>query len=173
MLAGAAVLSTRSVVNRAETQRHRWGTTAVVAVMAADVDAGSVVAASDVALRSFPVALVPPLASSTVNELVGLRAVSGLRRGDLVIAPRLVRGRSSVTAQLSSDERAVAIALGPVHAPMSVGDLVELVPTAGRAVPGTVLAVQDDSVTVAVPSADSAALATAGLAGRVAVIIRP
>ena len=145
----------------------------MVAVMVADVDAGSIVGPSDVAMRSFPFAVVPPLASSSLGAVVGQRAVSALRRGDLVIAPRLVHGRSRVTAQLASDERAVAFAVGPVHVPLTAGDGVELVAPGARPVNGTVLVVDDDSVTVAVASLDSTALANAGLAGRVAVVIRP
>jgi pilus assembly protein CpaB len=185
-LAGVSAHEIASAVARAEAARAAWGESQTVLVAQHRLEFGDVVGASDVATESWPAAVVPRGAGNGPDDVVGRTVVEVVEPGEAVLTSRLAPdGLHGVTALVPSGWRALAVPLGSAPLPLSVGDHVDLV----AAVDGTtddasrspafvladnalVLAVDGQSVTVAVPADDSPRVALGIVTGSVVPALR-
>lgn len=152
-----------TVVTRADRARLAWGTSQQVLVAARDLAPGHELQATDVALVSRPLSMIPGAALTELPE--GTVVQAQVLKGEVVVAERLApAGLTGVAAMLPPGTRAVAIPTEPGMAPpLTVGDhvdvLVALAPeSAGDGPPGfavatgaLVVAIDEAAVTVAVP----------------------
>ena len=154
----AALLTAAFVYSRAagaEHARQRWGTARSVVVAVRDLPAGHRVEPGDVRRRSWPAALVPAGALSSLDD--GVVVAAPVVAGEPVVRSRLGRARAGpVAAALAPGRRAVTLPVGDAPPPVAVGDRVDLV-AAGSAMAAqvvargaTVVAVQERAVVVAV-----------------------
>ena len=165
--------------------RAEWGETVTVAVVARDLRAGHVVAATDISVEPRPRAVVPE--GALAGDAVGRTVVTPIFGGEVVVAERLAPdGLTGVAALLPAGHRAVAVpvdgALGAASPAVRVGDRVDILATfdvgdEGEAPAGTVaeavtvVAVDDATVTVAVRRDDAPRVAFAAARGTVALAI--
>ena len=182
-LALAVGWASASVVASARDEGRSWGRRRRVAVAVRSVAEGSAITAADLALRSLPVALIPPGAIGSVTGLVGRIARSPLFAGQALVHEQIAGPRLSATRVLiGRGRRGVAIASGDARPPLRVGDRVDVI--AGRGVgdgPGPVgvvatnaevVAVADRSVTVAVADHDAVTVADAMSSGPLLFALR-
>jgi Flp pilus assembly protein CpaB len=162
-LAVAVAVTSARLVNRAAAARSEWGETVAVVVITRAVDAGRPIGESDVERRDLPRAVVPDAA--VTHSPVGRLAIVDLFPGEVLVARRLAPdGLRGPAALLPPGSRALAVPTGPGTPPLAVGDAVEVLASGGEpsASPmGRVVAVDESSVTVAVPAADAPAVAFA------------
>jgi Flp pilus assembly protein CpaB len=162
----------------AEAARRSWGETRLVMVATRPLPAGRVIATGDVTPRQWPAALVPPgaLTEMPVGRTVTTPVMEGEALNALRVAPDGVGGAGAL---LGGNRRAVAVPTGPGRLALAVGDRIDLVAIGadGRpavvGVDGEVLAVAEDTVTVAVGAGDGPAVAAAVAAGEVTPLLRP
>jgi pilus assembly protein CpaB len=154
----AALLTAAFVYSRAagaEHARQRWGTARSVVVAVRDLPAGHRVEPGDVRRQSWPAALVPTGALSSLDD--GVVVAAPVVAGEPVVRSRLGRARAGpVAAALAPGRRAVTLPVGDAPPPVAVGDRVDLV-AAGSAMAAqvvargaAVVAVQERAVVVAV-----------------------
>lgn len=162
-----------SLVARAEDVRREWGTTVEVLVARRSLAAGQPVRSRDVELVARPVALVPTSAVRSLPQ--GAVARAAVAAGEVIVAERLAPvGLRGVAAMLPAGTRAMAVPVEPGSTPpLTPGDRVEVIvalppESAGSGAPGfallsdaLVVAVDEASVTVAVPRASAPRLAVA------------
>lgn len=157
---------TAASIRAADAAAARYGRTASVFVTRNAVRAGDTLSASDVERRRVPLSLLP--AAEPAARAAGRVATADLLGGEVVVEERL--GTSLVPV----DWRAVAVTpprAGGAHPPLGPGDVVDVVDVGAEQ--GAVVArdaivvsvTKDGIVTVAVPSADLAAVAYAAAGG--------
>ena len=188
IVATVVVLAAVGVLQRARAiaadAEHRWGDTHVVVVARHDIAIGASIGDDAVELQSWPSGLVPSGAVDTLP--VGRVAIAAIGRGEAIVAARLgPDGLRGLAALVPDGWRALAIPVAPSVITLSVGDHVDLI--AGFDVGGTatarapslivahdaiVVAVDEQRVTVAVPSDDAERVALAIVAGTVVPALR-
>ncbi len=161
----------------AQAERDRWGSTRHVLVARHRLDAGDVVHAGDVEDDAWPVAVVPPDAVGADDVVVGRTVVGTVAQGEAVLGSRLApAGLHGVAALVPIGWRALAVPVGPAVVRLAVGDRIDLVaavdgsgkidadhpPSFVLAANALVVAVDEQSVTVAVP-ADAAPRVALGI----------
>jgi Flp pilus assembly protein CpaB len=185
-LAGITAHAISSAAGSAEAARAAWGQAHPVLVARHRLEIGHVLDAEDVAPDSWPAAIVPRGAVPAADSAVGRTVVDEIEPGEAVLAGRLAPdGLQGVAALVPLGWRALAIPAGPSALPLAVGDRVDLV----AAVDGTdatasespsfvladnalVVAVHDQSVTVAVRADDAPRVALAIVTGSVVPALR-
>ena len=182
-LALAVGWASASVVASARDEGRSWGRRRRVAVAVRPVAEGSAITAADLALRSLPVALIPPGAIGSVTGLVGRIARSPLFTGQALVHEQIAGRRLSATRVLiGRGRRGVAIATGDARPPLRVGDRVDVIAAHGAgdgpgpvgvvAMNAEVVAVADRSVTVAVADHDAVMVADAMGSGPLLLALR-
>jgi Flp pilus assembly protein CpaB len=165
-------------VRGAEAARHSWGSERTVMVAAHPLAAGAVLGADDLVTRHWPAAVVAPgaLSEAPVGRTLTGAVAAGEALNDVRLAPV---GASGTGALLEPGMRAVAVPTTTGRLALSVGDRVELVavgPTGGAQVvagDGTVLSVDEESITVAVEEGNGPEVAAAVAAGSVTPLLMP
>jgi len=167
---------------RADAARRAWGTTEPVLVARRHLSTGDEIEAADVAVRAWPVGLLPDGAvTGTVDAVVGRTVVARIEPGEVVVTSRLAPdGLHGVAALVPLGWRAIAIPTGAGTVALAVGDRVDLVAAVDESRPAAVLAsdalvvdVSEQAITVAVPAADAPAVAFGVAAGTVLPALRP
>ena len=173
---GAVAVEGARIGADADAERDSWGTSVDVVVVRRAVAAGDTIRGGDVEVDAWPAALVPDDALQAVPDAAV--ASAALVPGEALVASRVApAGMGPVAARVPDGWRAVAVptsasGLGPPAPPLVVGDRVDLLAPAPVAVDAVVVAVDDSSVTVAVPAADAPAIADALAATVVTVVLR-
>lgn len=163
---GLALWSASSSV---DTERRRWGDTTTVLVALRPLTPGDMITAADVRLDQWPVALAPPGAAPSLDEIALVRQQVGpgevLTTHDL--SPRVGPG-----GLLPRGSRAVAIPVGDdLRAALAVGDVVEVV-VAGTAVgSGPIVAIGLTTAMIGLPATAAAGVADGVLLGTVTVTL--
>ena len=170
-------------VGRAGAQAARFGRLRPVVTATASLEAGAVVHAGDVAVRSVPAAFLPDGAIGSTSAAVGRTVVVPLFRGAAVVAANLAPdGVSGVAALLPAGTRAVAVPTGVESVPLRRGDRVDVLatfdpPPAGEeptfpvAEAALVVDVGTDAATVAVAPEEARRVAYAVAAGLVTLAV--
>jgi pilus assembly protein CpaB len=175
----AALLTGAFVYSRAagaQEARQRWGTARSIVVAVRDLPAGHRVGPGDVRRRSWPAALVPAGALSSLDD--GVVVAEPVVAGEPVVRSRLGRARAGpIAATLAPGRRAVALPVGDAPPPVAVGDQVDLV-AAGSALAAqvvargaSVVAVQERAVVVAVTADELPEVAGGLVDGTVVVAV--
>jgi Flp pilus assembly protein CpaB len=152
-----------------------------VAVATGDFERGHRLAGDDVDWRDLPNTAVPPArASDTEGRIV----IEPITKGEVIVEARLgPEGAHGTAALLPPDTRAIAIPLSLGAPPLEIGDRVDLLATldvsseeaaTGQRVVArdtTVVAVEDDAVTVAVDEGDAVDTAVALANGAVVLAL--
>lgn len=182
-LALVTAVAVATALAAAGSARDRWGTARRVVVATRDLSPGDVVDGGAVEVRDVPAAVVvpsalaePPLGSVVRQPILAGEAVAALR-----LAPD---GLTGVAALVPAGQRAVAVPAVPGGMPpVTVGDLVDVVAVVAGAGDGagegggepaftlvdgaTVVDVDDQAVSVAVPRRDAPRVAWAVAHGAV------
>jgi Flp pilus assembly protein CpaB len=169
-LVAAAALS--GAVADAESARADWGTPVEVVVSDRLLRTGEVVTADAVAVTAVPARLVPDDAIS--DPPLGLRVVSEVGPGEILVARRLSSGPGSAAAiALPDGTRGVTLDRSQVFG--DVGDAVDLHALVSGAplTQGVVVHTDETSATVAVTTADAAAVVDAISQGGVVSVLVP
>ena len=180
-LALVTAVAVATALAAAGSARDRWGTTRRVVVATRDLRPGDVVDGGAVEVRELPAAVVVP--SAIAEPPLGSVVRQPILAGEAIAEPRLAPdGLTGVAALVPGDERAVAVPVGPGGMPpVTVGDLVDVVAVVAGAggdeggdepaftlVGGaTVVDVNDQAVSVAVPRPDAPRVAWAVAHGAV------
>ena len=161
----------RSAAGGLEDARARWHPITEAHVAATDLEAGQAVEPGDVDRVEVPQSLLP--AGGVVADPTGRTLRADIEAGEILVEHRLSgSGTSGLGAMLGPDQRGVAVPRSGVDLPLSVGDQVDVLatldPTSTRGDPtlllverATVIAVDDDTVTIAVGQDDASTLAHA------------
>ena len=175
-----------SALAHADAARAAWGDRRSVLVARHRLDFGAVIRADDVGLESWPAAVLPSGVAPGVDDAVGRTVVEVVEPGEVVLRAHLgPDGLHGVAALVPPGWRALAVPVGPATLPLSVGDRVDLM----AAVDGTdgnattapsfvlsakalVVAVGEQSVTVAVPADDAPRVALGIVTGSVVPALR-
>ena len=175
----AAVLTGVFVYSRAagaEDARQRWGTARPVIVAVRDLPAGHRLEPGDVRRQSWPAALVPSGALSSLDDPVVVAAP--VVAGEPVVRSRLWRARAGpIAATLAPGRRAVTLPVSDAPPPVVVGDQVDLVAAGGAlaaqvvARGASVVAVRQGAVVVAVSTDELPAVAGGLVDGTVVVAV--
>ena len=183
-----------SLVSSAEAARDRWGRARPVAVATHDLAPGDVIDGSTIEIRRLPEAAVSP--GALAEPPTGSVVCQPVLAGEALVAERLApQGLTGVAALVPAGHRAVAVPLGPVAAPpLAVGDLVDVLAVVSAAPASSgesaaasasvdrppafplveraaVVAVEDDTVSVAVPEDDAPGVAFALTQGAVVLAL--
>jgi Flp pilus assembly protein CpaB len=179
---GAAHLAAADAA--ADAERDAWGRSVPVAIATHDLGPGSVVHPDDATVEQRPAAVVPDGALDAVP--VGDVVTAPVLAGEALVAGRVGGdGLSVVAARVPAGHRAVAIPIDrPGSAPpLRPGDLVDVLatfdvldpadtaPTGVVASAAVVVAVDDSTVTVAVPADDVDRVAFAVARGTVTLAL--
>jgi Flp pilus assembly protein CpaB len=185
LLAVVTAWTVGTTVARAEADRRRWGDDRTVAVAARVISRGTAIGAADVRLERWPTGVVPEGALDALP--VGLVAIDPIVPGEAVLASRLAPdGLHGLAALLPPGWRAFAVPSGPGALRLERGDLVDVLATLEPAAAGgtgdeptvlvaesaEVLAVDDQSVTIAVPASASEDLAFALASATITLALR-
>jgi Flp pilus assembly protein CpaB len=185
VIAGVVGLSlVHHAIDHALDTQRRWGTGRTVVVARHRMEIGAVVAVDDVESASWPAAVIPDNAVTAAP--VGRTVVAAIERGEAVVATRLAPdGLMGVAALVPPGWRAVAIPVGPTVVSVHVGDRVDLIagfdaasteagqsPALVVARDASVVAVDDERITVAVRDNDVERVAFAVVAGTVVAALR-
>jgi Flp pilus assembly protein CpaB len=182
-LASFTAVTVAGQVGKAEAQAARYGRLRPVVTATRAVDAGSVLRAADVTLRSVPTAFVPEGALRSADGVVGRTVVVPLFRDAAVVEGNLApEGLGGLAALLPPGTRAVAVPGGPESVTVRRGDRVDVLatfdpppagqsPTFAVAEAALVLDVGPEAVAVAVPVDDAPRVAYAVAAGVVALAL--
>ena len=175
----AALLTGAFVYSRAagaQEARQRWGTARSVVVAIHDLPAGHRVGPGDVRRQSWPAALVPAGALSSLDD--GVVVAAPVVAGEPVVRSRLGRARAGpVAATLAPGRRAVTLPVGDAPPPVAVGDQVDLVASGSTVAAqlvargATVMAVRERAVVVAVTTDELPAVAGGLVDGTVVVAV--
>lgn len=170
-------------VGKAEAQAARYGRLRPVVTAIRAVEAGSVLRAPDVAMRSMPAAFVPQGALASAEAAVGRTVVVPLFPGGAVVDAQLApEGLGGLAALLPPGTRAVAVPGGAESVAVRRGDRVDVLatfdpPPAGQdptfpvAEAALVVDVGPEAVAVAVAAADAVRVAYAVAAGVVTLAL--
>jgi Flp pilus assembly protein CpaB len=152
-----------------DTERRQWGDTTTVLVALRTLAPGDTITAADVRPDQWPVALAPPGAVPSLDEVAQVRQRVG--PGEVLTAHDL-SPRVGPAGLLPKGSRAVAIPVGDdLRAALAVGDVVEVV-VAGSAVgSGPVVAIGLTTAIVGLPAAAAAGVADGVLLGTVTVTL--
>jgi len=158
----------RSTVGGVEDARSRWEPITSAHIAATDLAAGHVVGPGDVARVEVPQSLLP--AGAVATDPIGRTIRADVEAGEILVGHRLSGvGAEGLGAMLGPNQRGVAVPRSGVDLPLSVGDQVDVLatldPTATRGDPtlllverATVIAVDDETVTLAVDQDDASTL---------------
>ncbi len=192
-VAGLSAHTLATALARAEDARAQWGTSRTVVVARRRLDVGAVVRAGDVTTASWPSALVPRGAVDDVDAIEGRTVVDAIQADEAVRTERLAPdGLRGVAALIPAGWRALAVPAGSAPLTLSVGDRVDLDAAVADAIAGPssstssssispafvvaanalVVAVDDRSVTVAVPADDAPRVALGIATGSVVPALR-
>jgi Flp pilus assembly protein CpaB len=185
VVALGGALAFTSWASGAEAQRRAWGEAQEVVVVVAPVAVGDAIGAGDVELRSFPAAVVPVGAATTPP--LGQIAIADLHPGEILLLARLAPdGTRGAAALVGPGRRAIAVPTGPGAVDVGIGDHVDVLvafaptgvddgddPALVVAADALVVAVSDDTVTVAVEAFDAPRVAFALANGAVTLALRP
>jgi Flp pilus assembly protein CpaB len=171
-LATVSVISVAGALDRADAAADRWGPDRPVLVATESIEIGRTLGTDQVGAAEWPIALVPP--DAVVGPAEGRVAVAAIAAGEVLVESRLAPdGLTGAAALLPPRTRALAVPQGPGGLSLRPGDLVDVIATADpfaldvnaadgpatgaatRAVAAgaTVVAVGEDSTTIAVPLA--------------------
>jgi len=163
-LAAVAAGVVGHTVAAADQARERWGRTRPVVVARRALAPGHALSPGDVAVRAWPVGLVPPAALAR-RPAPGTVVRTAVGVGQPVVPGDLGRrGRSGPGALLGTDRRAVAVPRAEAPLPVRVGDTVDLYAVGADGTgllvspDAAVLAVSASTLTVAVPAGEVAGL---------------
>lgn len=189
-LAVTTALVVQGALDRAARAEAAYGDTRPVAVVAAEVEAGATVRASDVEVRAWPAGLVP--AGALDGAPTGRVALVDLVVGEPLVAGRVSGGDADgPVALLGPGQRALPVPLAVPGLPLAVGDQVDVLsggaPGGGPAgdLPvdvvtadvvasdATVVRPGEEVVVLAADRTDAAAIATALATGPVVLALRP
>jgi Flp pilus assembly protein CpaB len=189
MLAALLAVVTAWVVGTtvagAEADRRRWGEERTVAVAVHRIAPGTVLDGGDMRFERWPAGVVPEGALDALP--VGAVAIDLIVPGEAVVASRLAPdGLRGLTALLPPGWRAFAVPSGPGALRLERGDLVDVLATLEPAAAGgtgdeptvlvaesaEVLAVDEQSVTVAVPADAAGDMAFALASATVTLALR-
>lgn len=166
VVATACAVTVGGLTARAEQAAARYGGLQAVAVVARPLALGDEVGDGDVRIEQVPRAFVP--AGALTSSPVGRTVLAPLYPGEAVVAERLAPdGLRGVAALLPEGSVALAVPSGPTALELVVGDVVDVLATAGdgstRAVADDALVVdvREQTVTVAVDRREGTAVATA------------
>lgn len=184
LLALATALTVASLVDEAGAARDRWGRSRTVAVAAHDLAPGEVVDGGDVTWRDLPEAVITEADLAEAPEGAVVR--QAIMAGEPLVAARLGRhGLAGAAALVPPGQRAVAVPAGPTGTPpLAVGDRVDVLTVVPAGVDSgggdpafplvegaTVVDVDDQEVTVAVPAPDAPRVAWALAGGSVVLAL--
>ncbi len=167
------------LVQRAAEARDRYGRVRPVLVATARLEPGDRLDAGRTEVRRLPADLVP---SGALTSLPADRTVTAVvAEGEAVLGERVGRaGRPGPQALMPEGSRALAVPVPVRGLPVHPGDHVDLLaaaPDGGHpgvvARDGVVIAVDDDSTTVAVGAGDAPDVAEALGGGSVVIALRP
>lgn len=178
--AGALVVG---AVDRAEAARRAWGEAVPVVVVQRARAAGETLASGDVAVEDRPAAVVPDGALRELEPGAVLRA--DVVAGEVLVAERLAgAGTSGPVARMPPGTRAVAVPAEPgMVPPVQPGDHVDVLAVTALDASGTgargqvlvsralIVAVDERTVTVAVPERDAPRVASALAVGAVVLAL--
>jgi Flp pilus assembly protein CpaB len=174
-----------TTVAGAEAAKRRWGSDRAVAVAARHLDAGTTVAEDDVRVERWPAGVVP--AGALDGAPNGRVVVQPVEPGEALLAARLAPdGLHGLAARLPPGWRAFAVPSGQGALRLEPGDVVDVLATLEPAAAGgtgdeptrliaagaEVLAVDDQSVTVAVPETSSTDMAFALASATITLALR-
>jgi Flp pilus assembly protein CpaB len=160
----------RSSLDRASAAEARLGRLTPVVALVRPVSVGDVVVRRDIGVVRRPASMVPDGAARAVGDVEGRVALVDLVPGEVVVGSRLApEGRRGAAALLPPGQRAVAVPGGAARPPQRPRDRVDVLATTADGethvvVVGAVVVDVDDGrdvVTIAVPSGDAAAIASA------------
>jgi Flp pilus assembly protein CpaB len=190
-VAGLSAHALATTLTRAENARAQWGSSRSVVVARHRLDVGAVVHASDVTTASWPDALVPRGSVDNVGAIEGRTVVEVIHPDEPLRTERLAPdGLHGVAALVPAGWRALAVPVGSAPLTLSVGDRIDLVAavpdataSSGSSSSGApssfvlaanalVVAVDDRSVTVAVPADDAPRVALGIATGTVVPALR-
>jgi Flp pilus assembly protein CpaB len=118
------------LVSHAGAEAARYGHLRPAVTAAHDVEAGSILRAADVAVRTVPAAFLPDGAVGEVGAAVGRTVVVPLFRGAAVVAADLAPdGLQGLAALLPASSVAVAVPTGAASVPLRRGDRVDVLAT--------------------------------------------
>lgn len=178
-LAVVTVTIVGGTLGRADAAADRWGVERTVLVATGPIEIGQTIEPGDLSSADWPAALVPP--DALADDAAGRVAVAVIGEGEVLVEHRLAPGGlTGATALLPPDTRALAVpglagglTLRPgdvvdllaVVDPFAIGAEVEDGPAESVAevvaTGATVVAVDDDTTTVAVPTDRVRAVAAA------------
>lgn len=167
------VVTCWSLSSAVDAERRRWGDTVPVLVATVALQPGDTVDAVRVA--QWPVALAPPgaLAGSAADLGEATVMTRSVGVGEVLVADDVGR-RAGVAGLIPDGWSAVPVPAGPDQRTLvSVGDSVTVVVGARTLATGAVVAVGDESVTVAVPDRAAASLVDGVLQGTAALALTP
>jgi Flp pilus assembly protein CpaB len=180
-LAAATVWLVSHQLGRADSTVRAWGERVRTVVMTVDAPAGHRLAAADMRLVDLPAAARP--ADALDEAPVGAPLAAAVYAGEPLVAGRVApSGVSALAASLPAGHRGMAVPVDVTMPPLEPGDVVELraatIDDAGalRTEPaGTarVIAVEEESVVVAVPVASVDGLVAALAGGPVVAVLVP
>lgn len=173
--AGVAAVQADRLGASALEARRAWGRAEPVVVAARTIEAGELVGSDDVRVERWPLAMVP--GGALHDPPADRRATATIAAGEAVLGARLApQGLSAVAALVPAGWRALAIPVaagfGAPVPPLSPGDRVDLLAPDVVVEAAVVVAVADDTVTVAVRVRDAPAVADAVVAGAVTIALR-
>lgn len=173
-------------VHGAQAQAARFGSLRTAVVVTRPVDAGVVLAPTDVTLRQVPLAFLPEGWTSSEGDAVGRTVVVRLFRGQPVLRGHVApSGLQGVAALLPPGTRAIAVPVGASTAALRRGDIVDVLATFDRqqagdreptfpvALEAAVVDVGPESATLAVAPEEAKRVAFAMAHGVVNLTIRP
>lgn len=184
LVAGLALLTsavTYTTLRDASAARERLGTTTAVAVLTTDIAAGSQLGAGDVTVAEWPVAMVPD--GAVTEPPVGATVRADVYAGEVLVAARLATtGSTGAGALVPPGHRGVAVPTDGAALPVRPGDVVDVIasfdplavdgdPVAVVARSGTVIAVDERAVTVAVTGEEATRVGFALANGRVSLAL--
>ncbi len=177
-----AAISWNATVHSAEQALAVWGTTTRVPVATARVEPGETVTGSVVDWREMPLGVV---AGQPSLEPTGRIATDLILAGEVVAEERLAEpGASGTSSLVPTGARGIAVPVDDTLPPVEVGDRVELLAGTGAGTDagavahtatttGVVVAVSEDTITVAVRAADAGPVAAAVSLGAVSLALLP
>lgn len=168
-------MSVHHVLRTADSTRQAWTGTRQVVVLRAPVKAGHRVDPGDVELLRIPPSLSPTDALRSLTD--GATAALDLQSGTVLGGSMLDADRGGgAVRRLDPGRVAVVVRTGDLPTPAGPGDVVDVASPGWDAPVATsarVVRIEGDAVTLDVGEEDATATATAGLAGPVALVLRP
>ena len=166
VVATVCAVTVGGLTARAEQAAARYGGLRAVAIVVHPLSVGDEVGEGDVTVQRVPRAFVPEGALSAAP--IGRTVLAPLYQGEAAIAERLAPdGLHGVAALLPEGALAMAVPSGPTALRLAVGDVVDVLATAGDgstrvvADEALVVDVSGETVTVAVEQREGPLVATA------------